>query len=128
MNYHEQINAALDGAPLCPPIQERTPIDIFFAHVQTHGFQGYSPGKADILGDAWASKIGKVFDEVANAKELTGERRHRVWLVFQWLYCELAGMRCRIIASPPACRAAGMEINDATVQLACDMLIESQEY
>ncbi len=102
-------------------------IDEFFGRVQAEGFNGYSPSKNDVLGDAWSRKIGEVFETVANEADLPREKRHTVWLVFQWLYCELAGMRSRIIASPPACRAAGVEINEETVKTACDLLWASQD-
>lgn len=41
-------------------------IDEFFAHVQEHGFNGYSPGPKDILGDSWARKIGEGNGSTAN--------------------------------------------------------------
>lgn len=103
--------------------------DEFFAHVQANGFNGYAPSKADILGDAWARKIGDVFEQVANASALArGEFRHKVWLVWQWLYCELAGCRGKVIASPPACRAAGLVIGEDVVSKACELLLASEDY
>ncbi len=96
--------------------------DEFFARVEAEGFNGYEPAKGDVLGDRWAQKIGEVFDEVA-APLPRDSFRHRVWLTFQWLYCMLAKCESRVIASPPACRAAGLEIGPDVVSKACELLL-----
>jgi hypothetical protein len=101
-------------------------IDEFYAHVQEHGFNGYSPSKADVMGDCWARKIGEEFDRVAAELPRT-QFRHTVWLVWQWLYCELAGMRSRVIASPPAIRAAGIDVGPDVVSKACELLLASAD-
>ena len=101
-------------------------IDEFFAHVQSNGFQGYSPGKSDVLGDTWSRRIGELFDRVCDLP--IGNHRHTVWLVWQWLYCELAGMGGRTIASPPAIRACGFLVDDATVSDAVRLLLASQSF
>lgn len=104
-------------------------IDDFFAHVQENGFNGYSPGKGDVLGDRWSAVISDLFERTANAVNLErGEFRHLVWLVWQWLYCEVAGMRSRVIASPPAIRAAGLPLTDNVVSRACELLLESESH
>ena len=97
-------------------------LDEFYEVVQRDGFPGLVPGKNDILGDHWAHAIGEEFDRVA-VDVPPGAFRHQVWLVFQWIYCELAGMRSRIIASPPACRAAGYEVGPDVVDKALRLLI-----
>ena len=99
-------------------------IDEFFTHVQTEGFNGYTPGRGDPMGDSWAKAVGDEFDRVAGKME-RGEGRHVTWLVFQWLYCLLAGMESRVIASPPAIRAAGIELTDEHVSQACKLLLAS---
>lgn len=101
-------------------------LDQFFAHVEQHGFNGYTPSKADVLGDCWARKIGEVFDLAATDLPRS-DFRHRVWLVWQWLYCMLAHCESRVIASPPACRAAGLSIDDAVVSKACELLLASED-
>ncbi len=103
-------------------------IDEFFAHVAENGFNGYVPSDRDPLGDAWSRKICDVFDIVAAAADLPhGEFRHSTWLVFQWLYCMLAKCESRTIASPPACRAAGLDIGPDVVSKACELLLASTE-
>ena len=100
-------------------------IDEFFAHVEAHGFNGYAPAPSDVMGDKWSCKIGGEFDRVCTLPR--SDFRHRVWLVFQWLYCLLAKMESRVIASPPACRAAGLEIGGDVVSEACRLLLASTE-
>ncbi len=100
-------------------------IDEFFAHVQDNGFNGYAPSATDVLCDRWAKKIGEVFDEVA-ADLPHGQFRHAVWLTWQWLYCMIAGAESRVIASPPACRAAGLDIGPEVVSKACELLLKSE--
>ncbi len=103
--------------------------DEFFAHVESHGFSGFSPSPRDPMADCWARTIGDLFERTAEAAKLgRDDFRHRVWLVWQWLYCELAGCRSRVIASPPACRAAGLEIGPDVVSKACELLLLSQDY
>ena len=99
-------------------------IEQFFEHVERNGFCGYAPAKNDIMGDVWAKKIGEEFDRVAAS---TLENRHVVWMIFQWLYCEIAGMRSRVVASPPAIRASGQKISDSDISLACELLLKSVE-
>lgn len=103
--------------------------DDFFAKVKEDGFNGYSPSPKDVMGDAWARKISNVFDSVADAQGVKKEDgRHIVWMLFQWLYCEMAGMRSRVVATPPAIRASGQEITPLHIDTACRLLLASQEY
>ncbi len=101
-------------------------IDEFFAHVQEHGFLGLAPGKGDVLGDRWAGAVAGEFDRVAGALP-PGEDRHTVWCLFQWLYCLLAGQESRVIASPPALRAAGRAVTLQQTATACRLLLATVE-
>lgn len=104
-------------------------IDSFYDHVQAEGFQGITPGKNDVMGDNWARSIGEVFERTTQATSVNlTERKHKLWMIWQWLYCELAGQRSRIVASPPAMRMAGIEISDEDTSDAIQLLLESQNY
>lgn len=102
--------------------------DSFFAHVHEHGFSGLSPGKNDTMGDTWSRAISALFDRTIDASSVARERRHKLWMLWQWLYCELAGMRGRVIATPPAMRIAGIEISDEDVSDAIQLLLDSQDH
>lgn len=100
--------------------------DEFCEIVQRDGFYGYSPSPNDVLGDRWSAKIGEEFERVAGALP-RDEFRHRVWLVFHWLYCQLAGMQGRTIVSPTAMHMCGLDTGHDVIDFACRLLLASVE-
>lgn len=93
-------------------------------------FEGIVPGPRDTLGDVWARNIGDLFDRTreAEAPDLSGAAKHRVWLVWQWLYCTVAGQTGRVIASPHAIIAAGLPLTGDEIDEAQRLLLASQKY
>ena len=94
----------------------------------------FEPMSITAIGGPWSSRpFGMIagerlraFDEAAELLNVPRERRHTAWLLFQWVYCELAGMRSRVVASPEAIKAAGYPVTAEDVSTACELLLASE--
>jgi hypothetical protein len=90
-------------------------------------FQGLTPSKGDLLCDRWRKAVADLFDKIAAGENIPrGEHRHRVWLVWQWLYAKLAGGNA--ITCPQAMIAAGLPLTAEKIDQATELLYVSERY
>lgn len=76
--------------------------------------------KEDVLGDRWARRVSQLYEQALEREgiEPIGDGMGAVWQLFQWMYCEMAGMKHRVIASPRSMIAAGWPIENKHVEMA----------
>ena len=70
--------------------------------------------RGDPMGDRWAAQVRDLYSRTLAKLGWSehGEGMGAVWCLFQWMYCELADMPSRVVASPQAMIAAGWNLNE----------------
>ena len=87
------------------------------------------PGKTDVLGDRWASQVRELYDKALDRLGIPkiGDGMGAVWNLFQYQYCEMADMRCRVVSSPQAMAMCGWKLEDRHFGLSEQLLYASSD-